>query len=238
MRVLVIAGSMPLPTDELRYEDTWIYRLAKDMPELEIVDKCVRARPVSTLMHGGPFGQAKNLFEWYRPDLIIIHMGLTDCAPRLLRRKSFTYKLLCHLPFAKPIFSALRKYRGRRVEYADITPKDFYENFNGYALKAAQLPVVIVKISNVIGHALERSPLFNKSISLYNKLLERVAEENENVIIVDGLDGSDSSMYQSDGMHLTAKGQAIILNKLEIAICNKLNIKILPPPPAQTHLQH
>lgn len=212
-RILVIGDSLPLPTDELSYEDTWIYRISHSNLDIDVVDKCVRARSVESLMHGGPKGEAKNLFEWYHPDIVILHLGVSDCAPRLLPRKSKFTKILNNTPFAKYVYSFLRKHHGRRIEYADLSPEEFVENIEGYVKKVMPVHVGIVKISKVCGSALMKSPRFNDAIEIYNKLLDEIAANNSNAMIIEGLDGSDTSMYQSDGIHLTAKGQTIIYGR-------------------------
>lgn len=228
-RLLVIGASMPLPTDELRYEDTWIYKFCKRHPELEVVDKCVRARTAKTLMHGGPKGEAKNLFEWYMPDCIILHLGLTDCAPRLLPKGKLITKIIAHLPFSSLIYSYLKKYQGRKIEYADLSQKDFRENINGYVKKVAPVPVGIIAISKVTNTTLAKSPKFNKSIDLYNDIIKDIVKENSNSYLIEGLDATDSSLYQSDGMHLVAKGQQIILERV-CSFVSTLNSTILPSP--------
>lgn len=229
-RVLVIGESMPLPTDELKYEDTWVYRLSKVSQNLEIVDKCVRSRSIRTLMHGGPQGKAKNLYEWYTPDLIIIHLGLTDCAPRLLHHGSKIEWIVNHTPFSGFVYKLLRKYSGRRIEFADVPPEEFKENIEQYVKKVHPCPVGIIKIAQVSKSALEKSPLFNTSINLYNDIYESVAADNSNVTLIESFDGSDESFYQTDGMHLTAKGQGVIYQRLLHYLDKQLEINILPPP--------
>lgn len=230
MRVLVIGASIPLPTDELRYEDTWIYRLEKTRPDLEIVDKCIRARSVTTLMHGGPYGQAKNLFEWYSPDIVIIHLGLTDCAPRLLPHNSKRKKIIDHLPFASIVYRYLKTHQGRKIEYADVSPQHYYDNLNGYVNKVSPIPVGIVEISYVTENALKKSPRFNQAIEIYNNIIHNVCRNNDNAHLIKGLDATKEDMYQSDGMHLTAKGQEVILERCMLFVDKVLKINILPPP--------
>lgn len=98
-RLLIIGESLPLPSDELMYDDAYVYILSKSLQDIEIVDKCVRARSVRTLIYGGPNGEAKNLYEWYNPDIIILHLGLTDCAPRLIKHGSKKEWLINHSIF-------------------------------------------------------------------------------------------------------------------------------------------
>lgn len=224
-KVLVIGESLPLPTDELAYEDTWVYRLAFEVPDVWVIDKCVRSRSVTTLMHGGPNGQAKNLYEWYCPDCIIIHLGLTDCAPRLLPdRKMFT-KIVKRIPYLSTfVFNWCRKHKGRRIEYANITPKEFFENLDGYCKRVFPHMVGIVKISLVTEATLQKSPQFNKSIRLYNSIIDNVCSENENAIAIQGLTAESVEDYQTDGMHLTASGQDKILSEIK-----KILSTVYPP---------
>ncbi len=221
-RLLIIGESLPLPSDELQYDDTWIHLMQINYPDLEIVDKCVRSRSIITLMHGGPEGKAKNLYEWYNPDFIILHLGISDCAPRLLPRKKKITKLINHLPFSNLIYSFFRKHGGRLIEYADVAPQEFKENLEGYVKKVAPTPVGIVQISKVTTPTLIKSPQFNKAIDLYNAIINQVALENTNATLILGLDGTDISSYQSDGLHLSAKGQKQIFKRCSEYI-NTLN---------------
>ena len=213
---------MPLPTDELSYDETWIYLMKQLHPEIDLIDKCIRARSITTLMHGGPGGKAKNLFEWYNPDYVIIHLGLSDCAPRLLPRKSKITKIINHLPISNQIYSYFRRHGGRRIEYADVSPIEFKNNLEGYVKKVAPIPVGIVQISKVTSSALVKSPLFNEAIDIYNTIISEIVSENNNAKLISGLDGTDSDMYQSDGMHLTKKGQEVIFEECNkfIEMCN------------------
>lgn len=229
-KLLVIGESLPLPTDELRYEDTWVYRIAREVQGIWVIDKCVRGRSVTTLMHGGPYGQAKNLYEWYKPACIVIHLGLTDCAPRLLPHKALVTKIINRMPFSDVVYNWLRKHRGRRIEYADVSPDVFFENLNGYCEKVFPHIVGIIKISRVMGNALKRSQRFNDSISLYNSVIDRVCQANANAVSIEGLVADDIRDYQSDGMHLTASGQDKILMGVKNFLRNNFSTSILPPP--------
>ena len=212
-RLLIVGASIPLPTDELRYEDTWIYLIKNAYSNLDIVDKCVRGRSMTTLMHGGPGGKAKNVFEWYDPDYIILHLGLSDCAPRLLPRKNRLTKIINHLPFSNLIYSYFRKHGGRRIKYADLSPKEFEENLEGYIKRVAPVPVGIIQISKVSINALKKSPQFNDAIDQYNSIIDKVIARNHNAFLILGIDGSDSSLYQSDGIHFLNKGQQVFFKR-------------------------
>lgn len=221
---------MALPTDELMYDDTWIYILSRSTDELEIVDKCVRARSVRTLIHGGPKGEAKNLYEWYNPDIILLHLGLTDCAPRLIRHGSKIEWFINHSPFANVIYNYIRKYRGRRAENADVPLNDFKDSIEQYVKKVHPVPVGIIKIAEVTKFALAKSPFFNIQIRKYNKVIDDIASAYDNVTVIESFDGSNISLYQSDGMHFSACGQQNIFKNIRSYLFNELNINILPPP--------
>lgn len=208
-RLLIVGASMPLPTDELRYEDTWPYLIRKYFPNVEIINKSARARSVTSLTSEGG-----NLLECYSPDIIILHLGLTDCAPRLLPRRKLYVKIIKRTFLAKIIFKYLRRTKGRQIIYADVNPHDFFFHIDSYVKRAGKIPIGIVKLSKVIGKASQSSPHFNESINIYNCIFERIAKENENVTIIDGLDGSTVEDYQSDGFHLRAKGQTKIFSHI------------------------
>lgn len=212
MRILVLGSSMTLPSDELTYDDTWLYRLGHDYPSLEIVDKCLRESSARRLNSDGPKGNGKDALDYFVPQAVITQIGVTDAAPRLLKRNGKLARILKHCPrsVSKRVYNYLRRYRGRQLKYCDLTPVQLHDHFERYCKRASALGVEVFMIE--ICHATQKvvkvSPHYNECIDMFNAQLHRVAEENDNAHIIKVIDTSDLSDFQTDGIHLTPQGQS------------------------------
>jgi hypothetical protein len=94
MRCIVVGDSLPMPSLELKYEDTWVHHFRKDFPTVEVIDKCARSSSVKRLVREGINSNGSDLLEIYEPDFVITHLGIVDAAPRLLPRNAIGTKLL------------------------------------------------------------------------------------------------------------------------------------------------
>lgn len=211
MRILVLGSSMTLPSDELIYDDTWLYRLSHDYPSIEVVDKCYRESSARRLNSDGPKGNGKDALDYFVPDIVITQIGVTDAAPRLLKRNGVTARILNHMPriISKTVYNYLRRHRGRQLKYCDLTPDQLRNHFDIYCKRAAKMGVRVFMIE--ICHATQKvvnvSPHYNECIDLFNEQLQKVAENNENAFVIEVIKSNDLNDFQSDGIHLTQQGQ-------------------------------
>lgn len=225
MKCLIAGDSFAMPTEELAYEDTWPHLLYEEMPGLEIISKAERSRSVRSLNTGGYKGNGWDFLELIAPDFVIMHLGISDCAPRLLKREATLTKLLNLLPFSKMIYNIVRKTKGRTISCSDLSPEVFYDNVARYMKRAQDMGVTvfIIKISNGGQKVIKISPHFNEAVDLYNTVFDRIGKEFNNAVLIEGIDGSDESVFQSDGIHLLKNGNQIIFNRLKAAIKEHIN---------------
>ena len=78
-----------MPRPGVDYEDTWVYKLIEALPEFEFIDKTKRASTSERLVTEGgdninPYGA--DLLEHYMPDIVVMQIGIVDCAPRYIKR--------------------------------------------------------------------------------------------------------------------------------------------------------
>ncbi len=211
MRILVLGSSMTLPSDELNYDDTWLYRLGQDFPSLEIVDKCYRESSARRLNSDGPKGNGRDALEYFNPNAVITQIGVTDAAPRLLKRGGKLSRILNHLPryISTIVYNYLRRHRGRQLRFCDLTPTQLHDQFDKYCKRAAKIgvKVFIIEICHATQKVVSVSPHYNECIDIFNEQLHKVADENQNAHIIRVIEASDSRDFQTDGIHLTPKGQ-------------------------------
>lgn len=210
MRILVLGSSMTLPSNELTYDDTWLYKLGKEFPELEIVDKCMRESSARRLTSDGPGGNGKDALDYFAPDVVITQIGVTDAAPRLLKRHGILFRILNRVPrrLSTIVYNFLRKYRGRQLKFSDLTPQQLHDHFDKYCKRAAQFgtKVFIIEICHSTPKVTNVSPHYNECMDIFNEQLHKVVLENDNASIIKVIDANDLSDFQTDGIHLTSKG--------------------------------
>lgn len=211
MRILILGSSMTLPSNELTYDETWLYKLGKEFPRIEIVDKCMRESSARRLISDGPGGNGKDALDYFSPDAVITQIGVTDAAPRLLKRGGKLFRILNHLPrkISTIVYNYLRKHRGRQLKYSDLTPQQLHDHFDKYCKRAAELgaKVFLIEICHATPKVVKVSPHYNECIDIFNEQLRKVAAENINAHIIKVIEADDLSDFQTDGIHLTPKGQ-------------------------------
>ena len=91
-KVMIVTDSLSMPRPEIRYEDTWIYLLKQEFPQYDIIDRPGRGSTTTRLVTEG--GGGVDLLETYMPDIVIIQLGMADCAPRLFNKRGLEYRIV------------------------------------------------------------------------------------------------------------------------------------------------
>jgi acyl-CoA thioesterase I len=221
-RILIVADSMAMPRMEVHYDETWIHKLIYEFPNFEFIDKCRRAstsvRLVSDGAGAGDKIRSADLLEYYSPGLIITQIGITDCAPRLYK-KSWFYSYLFHIlqnNLVRIIVTILKKYRGRKEAYADVTPQNFEKNWKQYLdrcrNKNTQLICILIALpSNLF---LSKSPEILSAINRYNSILIKLAEKYNNVHCLKPFTQEEIEICTLDEYHVNAKGHQVLAEKI------------------------
>lgn len=213
---------MTMPSFDLKYEDTWHYKLIDKYPNVEFIDKNTRSSSVRRLVTEGALSKGYDLLEYYSPDFIITQIGIADCSPRLLKRESYLTKIINTLPFSKFIYNIVRKTKGRTISCADIDTKKFYSCLAAYAERAMKQNVQIfcVKIAHTGRGVVKKSPHMIEAIDLYNEEFDKLAKNYPNVTIVTPFpdDVDIQELLIKDEIHPNKKGSDIIFSNIDNAI--------------------
>jgi acyl-CoA thioesterase I len=122
-KILCIGDSLALPGHLNLYEDTWYYKLKKRFPTYDFISYFKRQLTTDALvtLGGGEKGVDKwpkgaDCLEAYMPAIVILQLGIVDCAPRLLHKNE--RHLVSRLPALLSNFylRVLKKIRKRRTE--------------------------------------------------------------------------------------------------------------------------
>ena len=95
-KVIIITDSVGMPRDELKYEDTWIYMLKNTFKNHDFIDKSARGSTTARLVTEG--GSGIDTLETYNPDIVILQLGITECAPRLFKKPGLEFYIVSRMP--------------------------------------------------------------------------------------------------------------------------------------------
>jgi lysophospholipase L1-like esterase len=229
-RIVAFADSLGLPRDEpkILWEETWPYRLETELQSLgceaEVINCSARARTADTLV-GHDFWEH---VELKAPDVVILQVGVVDCAPRIFSR---TEKRVLNLPVVPNL---LREWliRSRSKRRAKLTARDpmakvytapdefrhFLEEFQAKLGRQVPQPVLVVLPIIYEPTAMEaKSPGYTQNATRYNSILADFAGRSEAIWLSEQeLLGSNLSgdCFADDGYHLSPEGNRRLANSL------------------------
>jgi len=224
IKVLCIGDSLALPGHLNRYEDTWFYKIKMEYPEYDFISYFKRqlTTDVLTKMGGGEGGVDKwpkgaDCLEAYAPDVVIVQLGIVDCAPRLLNR--YDRAILKVLPngLNKSYIKILKRIRKRKVENTTVSFEQFKNNWINYLNRAKQFDALVI----ILSIAIPDSTLINKNrdilvnVKKYNDYLLELCSLFTNIKIVHALNPQnfEKQIYE-DGYHPSQFGHDVLSNRL------------------------
>lgn len=211
--ILIVGDSLGLPRENMPYEKTWP-RLVSKFTRSHVVAKVQRALTTATL-HSGMY---QDWLEFYTPNMVILQVGIVDCAPRYIKNGGLAMKLLGVAP--GPVKSAawkIIKKAGRKAKYADVSSEKFKANLEKYidrCVKAGVSNVLLISIARS-GSAMVRSnPGVLGQLTCYNEIIRTVAEQFAICKVIDVLAYADDAYFLEDGYHLNEYGNQQLFNEL------------------------
>jgi lysophospholipase L1-like esterase len=223
-RILVIGDSLCIPRASSTYEDTWIYKLKILHPSWDIITLCEGSRTTNCLRLEKAATGSNCLFL-YKPNIVILQLGIVDCAPRLFPANSMLEKILRRSPdiFSTPVIGWIKKRQGRKSEYADVSLSEFKSNLEHYfdACSAiAVSKVLVVAIAYPDDRMISKNPLIISVIVKYNAIFRQLARNYKFVHVVEPLrvGVSKNLLYEDDGYHFKPSAHDLVVASLEKAI--------------------
>lgn len=212
-KIMIITDSVSMPRDGVPYEKTWIYFLKEKFPDYDIMDRSARGSTSTRLISEG--GGGADLLETYMPGTVILQIGMTECAPRLFRKRGiekFFLKKIIPKRFIPSYIDYIKKTRGRNPDITDVPPDQYRINLDNFAERCSRINscLLIVKILNPSELYISKSPKVKRNVDLYNRISEEVARTYSNVHIVnpaEGIVNTDSICL--DELHINAEGHLI-----------------------------
>jgi len=171
------------------------------------------------------------LDEWYelvdlrRAEVVVVHVGIVDCAPRVfLRRERQFVENLRPAFLREAILSNVHRHRRAIVNLRKkvYVPADRFNALVGQVVaraKASKLrSLVFVNIITPPVEMDERSPGFIKNAGIYNHILATHAEANGvHLIDIDRMikEAGGADQLTVDGIHLNDAGHEMLAKEIE-----------------------
>lgn len=212
-RILIVGDSTALPREEVNYCNTWVYLLKKELTNYTIENVSKWGETTNSLI-----GREK--LEWYNPNIIILQLGICDCAPRLLTK--LERKILSYLPpkTVAVYVSIIKTIRKKSIDRATVDSDAFMENINRYISRAEKLNVekiIIIGILNSGKKYQMKNPSIQNSIDIYNNILLECTNKS-NIITFLEMNLPENEVDEitiEDGFHYNDKGHKLIYEKIK-----------------------
>lgn len=212
-KIVILGDSLSLPREEILVEDTYPYLINEFLKDRYVLfNRSIRAN--DTRLQVENFYNDVILFD---PDIIIIHLGIVDCAPRLFYRKERAFFSKVNKLF--PIVALMSRYR---YFFTKIFPKvyvsirDFEKNYHYMLEEIHKLgkKAIVIGIANTNKRNKKISYGFEKNINCYNEVLKKVCEKFNNVSYIDMYNYDPEKILLKDGIHLNKEGSKILAENL------------------------
>ena len=209
-----------LPRENVSYDYIWTKKLKDYFTTFDFIDKSQRGCNTNIL-------RLPDCLEYYNPKIVIIQIGIVDCAPRLLY--NYEEKIVRILPrYINRIYLKLSKiFRRSSARKAYVKPEVFKLNFENYFQRALLSKIEVIYVFKIMRAGSKYTKLNNKvqeAIIRYNKIIDELAEKYGIVKVIDVLSENEEvdKITIEDGYHINYKGHEIVANKLISLIKNYL----------------
>ncbi|MDP5028535.1 MAG: hypothetical protein NWQ14_09955 [Flavobacterium sp.] len=215
MKIVLCNGdSLGMPRESVLFEDTWFFKLSNNLPKEKFycINNFRRANTTNALA-------SKDFLENYNPNIIIVQLGIVDCAPRIYNTNSIIIKIINRLPiFFKDFFWLIsKKYKKRSQENAEVTLYKFKKNIEDFVERCKVLGVdrcIFIKIQIPGQVMIKKNPEIIESITQYNKVYDEFEALYSFVKVLNPLSEGNENWYIDDGYHVNKNGFQQVFDSL------------------------
>ncbi|MEO6176091.1 MAG: SGNH/GDSL hydrolase family protein [Flavobacterium circumlabens] len=228
-KIICVGDSTSLPGHNNHYEDTWFYKLKKDFPAFDCISYFRRSITTEILVTEGggisrEFPTGADCLEFYDPGIVIVQLGIVDCAPRLLNK--IDKVILTFLPsnFKNSYIKLLKKIKKRKATNTEVKLDKFQANLKLFLerciLNEVEI-VVLIAIPFPDERMVKKNPNIILNVELYNKILTGFSETYHFVKVIYPLDSRNfSENIFEDGYHPNPLGNEIVFQNIKDVIKN------------------
>ena len=228
-RVLIVGDSNCLPRRDGKYRGSWVQLLKRTLPDVDFIVLADGSRSTEYLAQNPrvqPDGRIEydpSSLEMYEPSVVIINLGIVDCAPRLFRKVES--QIIGRLPprLQQAVIALAKRLRRRRVDRTYVSQAAFEANARQYLARCVTAgvdQVIIVGIPTPDARGVRINPLIRQAAAAYNSILARLAAGTKGAIFLDPLHPEQdvSVLYDADGYHLSPHGHAVVFREIATAM--------------------
>jgi len=230
MKISILADSLALPREDVGgdalLEVTYPFLLDQSLRARFgtaapiIFERGMRRRTIEYVID-----EWNEQVELKKPEVVIVHVGIVDCAPRVFLRREGAFVANIRFSWLRDrILKFTHDHRRRIVEFRRkvYVPLPRFERLvETVVQKARETGVQSLVFINIIrppDAVEERSPGFQGNVIAYNRVLEEQAKHSF-VTLIDlnriVEDGGGCEKLTVDGIHLNEHGHVLLAEKLE-----------------------
>lgn len=218
-KVLCIGDSLGLPRPQVPYTDTWISLLRQQRENYNFIADFHR-NATTNILSQWEYGEH---LLFYEPEIIILQLGICDCAPRYFPTYSFIYRLLNKLPapWSSLIWKIIKLIYKRSIKRSDVSPSRFYDNLTHYIQKCVSIGVkqiIIIQIASPTEIMQKANPLIKNAVDAYNEILKKLAHTYPIIQLIHPLDKPLIKYYTIDGYHPNKEGNELVAQAINNVI--------------------
>ena len=231
MKILILADSLALPRPEgegyTPYESTYPFILDQTLrdgsADFNVIERGMRRRTIENVLEDW-----YELVELRKPDVVVVHVGIVDCAPRVfLRHERDRMERFRPARVRIKILDFAHKHRKQIVQLRKVVyvPREkFAQGVNEVVERATNSGVkslVFIDIISPPDEMEERSPGFQKNVETYNQILSGTASSaGVKLLALNDLVKANggTSKLTVDGIHLSSEGHQLLAHELEMHI--------------------
>ncbi len=228
-RITLFADSLALPRGKdwgnIPFERTYPYLLEKKLREKAVFQDFIftnRAQRFRTIVQTE--SDFRDFAELNNTEIIILHSGIVDCAPRVFTQTQ--RKWIENLPSpARRIILKIIKFARKAIiltiskNKTYVSPDHFKKSLESIlgAAKETNAKVILLNIISPPDDLEQRSPGFQTNVKIYNKIIDDTALHYKATVIdldtwIHKNGGHDE--LTCDGMHINERGHAFVSESL------------------------
>ncbi|GAB1448392.1 hypothetical protein MASR2M44_14010 [Bacteroidota bacterium] len=216
MKIVLCNGdSLGMPRENVSFKNTWFYNLVNsDLSKTYcFINNFKRALTSAQLF-------SKDFLENYNPEIVILQIGIVDCAPRLYKSNSNLIKIINRLPsfIVSSFWKISKKYKKRENKNADVPLDKFRDNMFLYLTRCKNIGVnkcIVIQIQNPGDLMVSKNPEIRESIEKYNTVLKELESAFDIVQLISPLSKGCNEDYIEDGYHVNEHGFRKVFIELE-----------------------
>jgi hypothetical protein len=208
-KILIITDSLGLPRltpEKLIASECWTHRISNEVGNADVYLYSRGGLDSDTVVC-----DIKKNLGGYTPDIIIIQIGIVDCAPRALTKNELTF--IARIPFVNSlIHSIIKRFRkrivvARRISYV---PEDkFARNLERLKNYFSNASIYAVQIAPASEEYSVNSPGIKESVEKYNNIISNTFD-----VIKPYNGNSPNAFLMSDQHHLNKLGHDLVFTSV------------------------